>query len=234
MQIRKPVVQFFFFFNAFPFFGLKWVYHKLYIFQFQIFDTNWPSLPDNHLGGALSWFAYKGLSLFCFHGVLRNVFCTAYSVPCTPSPSLSMYSYMYSFRKRVRIQGLETDPDQPHFAYLKLAGRPNVSKKIRAFLDFLDAKFHKRYSSPSCSIPASTINKFKTFWFHSRLWNVFTNQGAEQKILIYISTNQGAKQKSWFIFPPIKGQNRKSWFIFSPIRGQNRKSWCMVTPSHRN
>ena len=26
------------------FFLVKWVYHKLYIFQFQIFDTNWPSL----------------------------------------------------------------------------------------------------------------------------------------------------------------------------------------------
>ena len=25
-------------------FLVKWVYHKLYIFQFQIFDTNWPSL----------------------------------------------------------------------------------------------------------------------------------------------------------------------------------------------
>ena len=30
--------------NAFPFFLVKWVYHKLYIFQFQTFDTNWPSL----------------------------------------------------------------------------------------------------------------------------------------------------------------------------------------------
>ena len=30
--------------NAFPFFLVKWVYHKLYIFQFQIFATNWPSL----------------------------------------------------------------------------------------------------------------------------------------------------------------------------------------------
>ena len=30
--------------NAFPFFWVKWVYHKLFIFQFQIFDTNWPSL----------------------------------------------------------------------------------------------------------------------------------------------------------------------------------------------
>ena len=30
--------------NAFPFFWVKWVYHKLCIFQFQIFYTNWPSL----------------------------------------------------------------------------------------------------------------------------------------------------------------------------------------------
>ena len=28
----------------FHFLGVKWVYHKLYIFQFKIFDTNWPSL----------------------------------------------------------------------------------------------------------------------------------------------------------------------------------------------
>ena len=31
-------------FNAFAFFWVKWVYHKLYIFQFQIFYTTWPSL----------------------------------------------------------------------------------------------------------------------------------------------------------------------------------------------
>ena len=33
----------FFFKNTFPFFWL-WVYHKLFIFLFQIFYTNWPSL----------------------------------------------------------------------------------------------------------------------------------------------------------------------------------------------
>ena len=33
--------------NVFPFFPVKWVYHKLYIFQFQIFDANWPSLVNN-------------------------------------------------------------------------------------------------------------------------------------------------------------------------------------------
>ena len=44
MQIRKPVVPKKFFLNAFKFFGVKWVYHKLHIFQYQIFDTNLPSL----------------------------------------------------------------------------------------------------------------------------------------------------------------------------------------------
>ena len=34
--------------KAFPFFWVKWVYHKLYIFQFQIFYTNWPSLLYRH------------------------------------------------------------------------------------------------------------------------------------------------------------------------------------------
>ena len=44
MQICMPVVPKFFFKNVFPFFLVKWVYHKLYILQFQIFYTNWPSL----------------------------------------------------------------------------------------------------------------------------------------------------------------------------------------------
>ena len=38
-QLCKKIIL-----NAFPFFWVKWVYHKLYIFQFQIFYTNWPSL----------------------------------------------------------------------------------------------------------------------------------------------------------------------------------------------
>ena len=44
MQIRKPVVPKKIFFNAFAIFLVKLVYHKLYIFHFQIYDTNWPSL----------------------------------------------------------------------------------------------------------------------------------------------------------------------------------------------
>ena len=40
MQIRMPVVPK----NVFPYLLVKWVYHKLYIFQFKIFETNWPSL----------------------------------------------------------------------------------------------------------------------------------------------------------------------------------------------
>ena len=32
------------FYKCLPIFLLKWVYHKLYIFPFKIFDTNWPSL----------------------------------------------------------------------------------------------------------------------------------------------------------------------------------------------
>ena len=44
MQICSQLCQKNFFLNAFPFFSVKWVYHKLYIFQFQMFDTNWPSL----------------------------------------------------------------------------------------------------------------------------------------------------------------------------------------------
>ena len=45
MQIRKPVVQKKILKMSFQFFFLaKWVFHKLYTFQFQMFDTNWPSL----------------------------------------------------------------------------------------------------------------------------------------------------------------------------------------------
>ena len=44
MQIRKPVVQKNFFFKCLSIFLVKWVYQKLYICQFQMFDTNWPSL----------------------------------------------------------------------------------------------------------------------------------------------------------------------------------------------
>ena len=43
MQIRMPVVPKKIK-KCLSIFWLKWVYHKLYIFQFQIFDTNWPSL----------------------------------------------------------------------------------------------------------------------------------------------------------------------------------------------
>ena len=63
MQIRKPVVQkkkk-----NAFPFFWVKWVYHKLYIFQFQIFDTNWPSLLYSmiNVAGQIKW---RQSQIFC-------------------------------------------------------------------------------------------------------------------------------------------------------------------------
>ena len=32
----------------FHFILVKWVFHKLYIFQFQIFDTNWPSLLNSN------------------------------------------------------------------------------------------------------------------------------------------------------------------------------------------
>ena len=43
MQIRKPVVPKNFK-KCLSILLVKWVYHKLYIFQFLIFDTNWPSL----------------------------------------------------------------------------------------------------------------------------------------------------------------------------------------------
>ena len=43
MQICRPVVPKKFKKISFHFL-VKWVYHKLYIFHFQIFDTNWPSL----------------------------------------------------------------------------------------------------------------------------------------------------------------------------------------------
>ena len=40
-----PVVPKKFFFKCLSiFFLVKWVFHKLYIFQFQICDSNWPSL----------------------------------------------------------------------------------------------------------------------------------------------------------------------------------------------
>ena len=53
-----------FFFNAFPFFWVKWVYHKLYIFQFQIFDTNWPSLLYSmiNVAGQIKW---RQSQIFC-------------------------------------------------------------------------------------------------------------------------------------------------------------------------
>ena len=45
MQIRKPFVQKINFKKFLNFLLLvKWLYHKLYFFQFPIFDTNWPSL----------------------------------------------------------------------------------------------------------------------------------------------------------------------------------------------
>ena len=53
MQIRKPVVPKK---KCLPFFWVKWVYHKLYIFQFQIFDTNWPSLLYSRLKVCEFWY----------------------------------------------------------------------------------------------------------------------------------------------------------------------------------
>ena len=44
MQICMPVVPKKFIFKYLSIFLVNWVYHKLYIIQFQIFDTNWLSL----------------------------------------------------------------------------------------------------------------------------------------------------------------------------------------------
>ena len=44
MQIRMTVVPKKNFKKCLSIFLVKWVYHKLYIFKFHIFDTNWPSL----------------------------------------------------------------------------------------------------------------------------------------------------------------------------------------------
>ena len=44
---------------------VKWVYHKPYIFQFQIFDTNWPSLLYSIVSYACSIIFYCLLSSSC-------------------------------------------------------------------------------------------------------------------------------------------------------------------------
>ena len=58
--------------NASPFFGVKWVYHKIYIFQFQTFDTNWPSLMYIPF-----WpLSNQHFLMECFIRVQFNIYCT--------------------------------------------------------------------------------------------------------------------------------------------------------------
>ena len=66
----------------FHFFLVKWVYHKLYIFQFQIFDTNWPSLVYSNmeepcLTESEVYYTYSGLKI-----------CQLPSQTCHPPPPL--------------------------------------------------------------------------------------------------------------------------------------------------
>ena len=79
MQIRIPVVPKKFK-KGFSIFLVKWVYHKLYIFQIQIFDTNWPSLLsmysvlyNKHTYFFCNWLSFLCCCMFAFESVYLSL-----------------------------------------------------------------------------------------------------------------------------------------------------------------
>ena len=88
MQIRKQMGQ------ISLHFLVKWVYHKMYFFQFKIFDINWPRLMDNiFYSTTTTWKPCYFTVLYC-NFLSVEVLYTVYSESfCGPLHSDLLYTY---------------------------------------------------------------------------------------------------------------------------------------------